>query len=247
MLDELALAEDWGLLQFVPHERGRHRRPAAGSCRDVRGQPRRPRRLAPHGHARRPAVRRPGRAARHPRDRRAARRSATRPRASPGARAVRRPGQPRRALRGRARVPGRAGRDGRHGQGHRPHHQRPAQPRRACSRPASSTLLDGFRRQRLWIKTVAGRRRVADRSTCPTTSAFAAAAGRSWPSPSSSAALLLAPAGRHDGRRRTTRCRPRWTTHHFDHVVRAAPRHRDVARWSSSPSAPARSAWAAWC
>ena len=172
MLDELEFAEDWGVLQFVPQERGTSRSGGPRLDRASHGRQRRTECVAPDGHARCSAVRRARRAARSPRDRRATRRVAARTGASTGARTLRGTGQSRRALRGGARVLRRAGRHGEHGEGDRAHHQRPAQLRRLArrergapssrvsvptgcgSRPSSRTTAGvGCTRRRRWASS----------------------------------------------------------------------------------------------
>ena len=178
--------------------RARDDRPA-GRLGGARGRrQRRPGRLAPAGHARRPAVRRPRGAARDARHRRTARRPTARPGASAGARAVRHPGRSRRARLGGARVVRRAGADGRHGQGDRAHQQRPAEPRRACCGPASGPCSTASGRSGCGSRPSPWTR-ARRRSTCPSDLA-AACRRRSWPSPSSPRTLLLAPPGRDDHR-----------------------------------------------
>ena len=110
---------------------------------------------------------------------------------------------------------------------------------------SEQTLLDGFAAQRLWIKTV------ADDDQSPTEYL----AGRPLPRP---------PARRGE---RSRRARPAYCWRHqvvmkIGHAVPVAaqdgraPLRADrrsccaasrCRRWSSSPSAPAPSAWAAWC
>ena len=246
MLDELAVAEDWGLLRFVPHERGSTaprgrlgRSPTSWSSDDPDAWHPMDMLVAPlydgQGELRGTFAidcplngRRPD-----PESRRVLERFA-------------RTGRARRDVRGRAGVAGRAGRDGRHRQVHRAHLERPAQPRRPaaseraarCSRASTPSTCGS----RPWPTTTSsGAEYLARRARAtrcrPTIVAFAEKAAQ----------LLLAPAGRDDGRRPTTRCRPRWRPSTSDHDRGPAARHRACPRWSSSRSAPARSAWAAWC